>query len=164
MKLARKPRLALPLIGFAALLMAVLVSGCTPEAASEVKTIDGINAIRAQYGLPPLVADPGLTAVARARSKDMAAKNYFSHTPPDGCDYICLYQQHGVPFAWAGENIAWNTWGWDKTATVAVDMWRNSPPHFKNITDCHYERVGAGVAKVGERVYYTMVFEGSRSC
>jgi uncharacterized protein YkwD len=161
---AVKPRLVLPLFALIALALAALASGCTPESASEIKTIEGINQIRAQYGLPPLVPDPGLTAVARLRSKDMAAKNYFSHTPPDGCDYICLFQAQSVPFAWAGENIAWNSWGWDKTAAVAVDMWRNSPPHLKNITDCHYERVGAGVAKAGDKVYYTMVFEGNRAC
>ena len=42
-----------------------------------------------------------------------------------------------VPHAWAGENIAWNTWDWSQTADVAVNMWYNSPPHMENIMDCH---------------------------
>jgi uncharacterized protein YkwD len=160
----RRSGTGLLLAGVVGLLAMALLSACTPESAAEIKTYNGINQIRAEHGLPPLTPDPGLVAVARLRSKDMATKNYFSHTPPDGCDYVCLMNQQGVPYAWAGENIAWNTWGWDKTANVAVDMWRNSPPHFRNITDCHYERVGAGVVKVGERVYYTMLFEGNRAC
>lgn len=142
-----------------------LLSACTPESQAELKTYSGINAIRAEHGLPPLTADPGLLNVARIRSKDMAAKGYFSHNPPDGCDYVCLMNQHGVPYAYAGENIAWNTWDWTKTADVAVDMWRNSPPHMRNILDCHYERFATGVARSSDgRVYYTMIFEGHRAC
>jgi uncharacterized protein YkwD len=147
-----------------ALLAVTVFSGCTPQSAAEAKTYIGINKIRAEYGLPPLTPDPKLLEIARLRSQDMAAKNYFSHSPPDGCDYICLMDQRGVPYAWAGENIAWNTYAWDKTADVAVDMWRNSPPHLRNITDCHYERFATGVAKAGDKIYYTMIFEGSRAC
>jgi uncharacterized protein YkwD len=161
---SRRSRFGLLFAGSIGLLVLALLSGCTPESASELKTYEGINQIRAENGLPPLTPDPALLEIARLRSKDMAANNYFSHTPPDGCDYVCLFDQHGMPYAWAGENIAWNSWGWDKTASVAVDMWRNSPPHFRNITDCHYERVATGVVKSGDRVYYTMLFEGNRAC
>ena len=151
--------------GVIALFAVAFFSACTPESAAEVKTYAGINAIRAQHGLPPLTADPGLLTVARIRSKDMAAKGYFGHNPPDGCDYVCLMGQHRVPYAYAGENIAWNTWDWTKTADVAVDMWRNSPPHLQNILNCHYERFATGVAKARDgKVYYTMIFEGNRAC
>ena len=150
------------LLGFAAI---AVFSGCTPEAAAEGRTIQGVNDIRAQNGLPPLVADAQLTYVARLRSADMAAKGYFGHNPPDGCNYICLMQRNGVAFAWAGENIAWNTWDWAQTADVALDMWRNSPPHMQNILGCHYTRVGAGVVRAADgKVYFTMIFEGNRSC
>jgi uncharacterized protein YkwD len=143
----------------------VLLTGCTAEVNAELKTYSGINAIRAQSGLPPLAADAGLVRVARARSQDMAAKSYFSHTPPDGCNYVCLMDKFGVPHAWAGENIAWNTWDWTQTADIAVNMWHNSPPHMENILDCHYERFGTGVAKGADgKIYYTMVFEGNKAC
>jgi uncharacterized protein YkwD len=148
--------------GLAAL---ALFSGCTAESQAELKTYTGINAIRAEHGLPPLTPDPSLLEVARFRSRDMASVSYFSHDPPDGCNYACLLDQHGIDYAWAGENIAWNTWDWSKTADVAVQMWRNSPPHLANITNCHFERFAAGVAKAGDgKVYYTMIFEGSRAC
>ncbi len=150
----------------AALLAAVvLLTGCTVEVNAELKTYSGINAIRAQAGLPALSADAGLVKVARARSQDMAAKGYFGHNPPDGCNYVCVMDKFGTPHAWAGENIAWNTWDWAQTADVAVKMWRNSPPHMENILDCHYERFGTGVAKGADgKIYYTMVFEGNRAC
>jgi uncharacterized protein YkwD len=142
-----------------------LFSGCTVESAAEIRTYVGINAIRTERGLPELKPDAGLIAVARMRSRDMAARGYFSHKPPDGCNYICLMDANGVPHAYAGENIAWNTWDWKQTADVAVDMWRKSPPHMENITNCRYERFGTGVAKASDgKVYYTMIFEGSGAC
>jgi uncharacterized protein YkwD len=146
-------------------LAAVAFTGCTPEANAELRTIAGVNAIRTQNGLPPLVPDAGLFDVARIRSRDMAGRGYFSHSPPDGCNYVCLMDRRGVGHAYAGENIAWNTWDWRTTADVAVDMWRKSPPHLENILNCHYTRVGAGVSRAADgRIYYTMVFEGNGPC
>ena len=158
-------RLALPLLalfGFAAL---ALFTACTPEANAELRTYPGINAIRAAHGLPPLVADAQLVNVARIRSRDMATNNYFSHFPPDGCNYVCVMDANGVAHAYAGENIAWNTWPWSQTADEAVLMWKNSPPHLANILNCHYTRFGTGVAQAADgKIYYTMIFEGLRAC
>ena len=161
----RRSRLG-PLAAIVAMAAAVfLLTSCTPEVNAELQTYSGINAIRTQAGLPPLVADAALVQVARARSQDMATNNYFSHTPPDGCNYACLLDKYGVPHSWAGENIAWNTWDWSQTAQVAIDMWHNSPPHMENILDCHYTRFGTGVAKSADgKVYYTMIFEGNHAC
>ena len=161
----RRSRLG-PLAAITAMAFALFfVAGCTPEVNAELQTYSGINAIRAQNGLPPLTPDAALVQVARARSQDMATNNYFSHFPPDGCNYVCIMDQDGVTHAWAGENIAWNTWDWSQTAQVAVQMWHNSPPHMENILDCHYTRFGTGVAKAADgKVYYTMIFEGNRPC
>ena len=93
----------------------VLLAACTPESKAEMTTYTGVNQIRAEYGLPPLTPDPGLLQVARARSGDMASLHYFSHSPPNGCDYVCLLNSYGVPYSWAGENIAWNTYDWSQT-------------------------------------------------
>lgn len=166
MTIAMRPfRLPVAIALMCGLAALALFSACTVEAKAELATYNGINAIRAEYGLPPLTPDARLLEIARVRSRDMAARGYFSHNPPDGCNYSCLMDAHGVNYSWAGENIAWNTWGWDKTANVAVDMWRNSPPHMANITNCHFERFATGVAKAADgKVYYTMIFEGGRRC
>ncbi|HEY8173801.1 MAG TPA: CAP domain-containing protein [Dehalococcoidia bacterium] len=149
----------------AALGSLALLTACTPEQQAEGKTLSGINAIRQQNGLPPLVPDAGLVNIARIRSRDMAAKGYFSHTPPDGCNFVCLMDANGVGHAYGGENIAWNTWDWTQTADVAVKMWRNSPPHMENILNCHYQKFGAGVTKAADgKVYYAMIFEGNAAC
>lgn len=144
---------------------AFLLTACTPELNAELTTYSGVNAIRLQAGLPSLTPDANLVKIARLRSADMAANNYFSHYPPSGCNFICLMDQYGIPHAWAGENIAWNTWDWSQTADVAVQMWKNSPPHLENILNCHYQRFGTGVVKAADgKIYYTMIFEGAAAC
>ena len=73
--------------------------------------------------------------------------------------------QGAVSHAYAGENIAWNTWDWKQTADVAVKMWNNSPPHLENILNCHYTRVGTGVTRGADgKIYFAMVFEGNGGC
>lgn len=160
----RRALKVLAVLGFGVVALAAF-TGCTAEQAAENKAYSGINAIRVERGLPPLTPDAGLISVARARARDMAARSYFSHEPPDGCNYVCLMDAYRVPHAYAGENIAWNTWDWKQTADVAVDMWRKSPPHMVNITNCRYERFGTGVAKGADgKIYYAMIFEGNRAC
>ena len=156
---------SLPVLAFLAFISIAVFTACSPAANAELQTYDGINAIRQQYGLPPLRPDAQLVGVARIRSADMAANGYFSHTPPDGCNYVCLLDRYGIAHAFAGENIAWNTWDWSQTAGVAVNMWRNSPPHMENILNCHYQRMGTGVVKASDgKIYYTMIFEGNAAC
>lgn len=154
----------LSLLAFGLAAMAFL-TGCSQEVQAELYTYQGINAIRAKHGLPALTPDAQLVEVARIRSRDMAQKDYFSHDPPDGCNFVCLMDGRGYPKAWAGENIAWNNWDWANTAKRAVIMWEGSPPHLKNILNCHYTRMGTGVAVSPDgKIYYTMIFEGANQC
>ena len=157
--------LSLPLVALVGIAALALFAACTPEANAEMQTYTGINAIRQQHGLPPLRPDAQLVNVARIRSADMATNNYFSHDPPNGCNYVCLMDQYRVGHSYAGENIAWNTYDWVQTAGVAVQMWENSAPHLENILNCHYTRFGTGVVKARDgKVYFTMIFEGNASC
>lgn len=95
----------------------------------------------------------------------MAARGYFSHRPPDGCDYICLLRESGVPYAHTGETIAWTNGGWSTAAVAAVESWLNSGPHTEQLLKCQYERMGAGAAMAPDgRIYITVIFEGNASC
>lgn len=161
---ASRPLALLSLLVFGIAAIAFL-TGCSQEARAEMYTYEGINAIRAKHGLPPLQPDAQLIEIARIRSQDMAQKNYFSHDPPDGCNFVCLMDGRGYGHAWGGENIAWNNWDWANTAKRAVIMWENSPPHLENILNCHYTRMGTGVAVSRDgKIYYTMIFEGNNRC
>ena len=94
-----------------------------------------------------------------------AERRRTSPPPPLNRATLRLLQAQNVPLSYAGENIAWNTYDWARTADEAIKGWRNSPPHLENILNCHYERFATGVAKAANgTIYYTMIFEGARAC
>jgi Cysteine-rich secretory protein family len=135
--------------------------GCTPQQAMEMNLGLGLNKMRADNGLPPLTVDPSLSVVARERAEDMAAKDYFSHSPPDGCDFRCLFSKSNVSMAWTGEVIAWNTYLPENTIQATLQMWHDSPGHFSVITNRCFTRMGVGVATAPDRrIYHVAVFEG----
>jgi len=102
-------------------------------------------------GRPYMVLDPVIEAVARARAKDMAMRNYFSHVNPDGVAANYLLRQAGYQLP------AW--WGTDPTDNYVESIaagysspsdtwtqWMNSPPHKEHLlaqnsffaTETHY--------------------------
>ena len=153
------------LISCTAIVVAVLTAACSRETSAELDVTARINLVRENAGLRPLTPDASLVDIARRRSEDMAANGYFSHRPPDGCDYVCMMSRIGVPYSYAGETIAWNTYDWPRTAGAAVALWENSAPHLEKMLDCHYVRFGTGVAQAPDgRIYFTTIFEGNAAC
>jgi len=100
--------------------------------------------------------------VARSRAEDMATKGYFSHQPPDACDFRCLLNKQGIPMAWVGEIISWNNAPLDRTVPMSIGGWKNSPTHYGIITDCQFNRMGTGAAIAPDgRIYHVALFEGN---
>ena len=126
-----------------------------------------INQARSQAGLPPLVHDAALQGTARAYAEDMAARNYFAHTNPEGQDIGVRLRLAGVT-SWtiALENLGH---GWNySTPTDAVQanhqvMMAETPPndgHRVHILNERVRRVGIGVVqRVSDgHVYYVSHF------
>jgi uncharacterized protein YkwD len=129
--------------------------------ALEQAMFDDINALRVQHGLPALAPDAALLGLARERSADMATRNYFSHTTPEGLTVFDLMAQRGIEYGWAGENLARNNYPEEETERVAFESLVASPPHFQNMLGAHYTRMGVGVAVDGnDMFYFTMLFTG----
>jgi len=127
----------------------------------EADLIARLNAERTAAGLPALAVDGNLVAIARIRSSDMAARGYFSHTSPEGQSAFTLLDQWGIPYSWAGENLARNNYPVGETVAVAAEDLMASPPHRANILSPNYTRVGVGYAEDGSGMrYYTIVFVG----
>jgi uncharacterized protein YkwD len=127
----------------------------------EVDFIGRLNAERAAAGLPALATDTNLVAIARIRSSDMATRGYFSHTSPEGQSAFTLLDEWGIPYSWAGENLARNNYPLDETVAVAIRDLMASPPHRANMLSPNYTRVGVGIAEDGSGMrYYTVVFVG----
>lgn len=135
------------------------------EPEMETEMADEVNHERSTRALEPLKLDDQLSYIARIRSSDMAVKNYFNHIPPDGCNYICLIDSAGIVRAWVGENIAWNQMPLSLATKDAMKLLMESPEHRDAILNCHYQRIGIGIAERNDGViYYTQIFEGGRDC
>jgi uncharacterized protein YkwD len=89
---------------------------------------------------PPLVVDPRLTASAQAHSDDMAARDYFSHTTPEGVTFDQRIIAAGYPRPGA-ENIAKG----QRTPEKVMADWMASAGHRANIENCRLTTIGVGL-------------------
>lgn len=111
---------------------------------SENRMLDLVNEERTSRGLGKLVMDSKLQEVARAHSKDMFEKGYFSHTNLEGKDPFMRMKDANITFLAAGENLALAP-----TVDIAHNGLMNSPGHRANILTEAYGKVGIGVVDGG---------------
>ncbi|WP_329285983.1 CAP domain-containing protein [Streptomyces sp. NBC_00691] len=112
-----------------------------------------VNAERAKAGCGPLSANATLTRAAQGHSDDMAARDFFDHTNPDGAGPGERVTAAGYPWSTYGENIAM---GQSSPAQV-MESWMNSPGHRANILNCDFKEIGIGIHSQGGP-YWTQVF------
>ncbi|MET9433252.1 sigma-70 family RNA polymerase sigma factor [Streptomyces sp. NPDC006551] len=117
------------------------------------QVIDLANSERAEAGCGPLTANPLLAQAARRHSEDMAARDFFDHTDPDGDGPGERVTAAGYRWTTYGENIAKG----QRTPAQVMDSWMNSPGHRANILNCSFEEIGIGVHDDGGP-YWTQVF------
>lgn len=113
------------------------------------------NAERAAAGLPPLALDPHLTMAAQRHSADMVARDFYSHTAPEGSRPWDRAAAAGCRHRGIGENIACG----QRTPSEVVRGWMNSPGHRANILKPEFSHIGVGYA-TGSRAgtYWTQLF------
>lgn len=120
------------------------VTDARPRPDLEAEMLRLVNEERRKEGLPELKADPEMREVARAHSRDMFAKGYFSHINKDGRSPAARAREAGVRFLAAGENLALAP-----TLKMAHTGLMNSPGHRANILRRSFGRVGIGVLEGG---------------
>jgi uncharacterized protein YkwD len=111
--------------------------------------------------VPPLAWNARLAQAALAHSRDMAARNYFSHRGRDGSQAGVRAQREGYRWYGIGENIATG----QATAKQAVSSWLASPGHCANIMNPVYREMGAAYAanpRSDGGIYWTQVFGKQR--
>ncbi|MFI6125019.1 CAP domain-containing protein [Streptomyces sp. NPDC051064] len=99
-----------------------------------------VNQERAKVGCSPVTTSASLTALAQDFSEDMAARDFFGHTDPDGATPWDRAAAAGVQ-SLGGENIARG----QADAQAVMDAWMNSDGHRANILNCDYKTLGVGV-------------------
>jgi uncharacterized protein YkwD len=133
---------------------------------SESQLITLQNQARASGGLKALKLDTALRTIARWRSKDMAQRDYFSHTiPGSGTDHnVFWYMQNEYNYCFkvAGENIGQATWPGaseeDVTAYV-FGLFMDSSGHRANIMGKSWDVVAVGAYRTtGDHYVWTVLF------
>jgi uncharacterized protein YkwD len=127
----------------------VTVRSCTGGditlSATEKRSLDLHNGVRKSRGLRALCVHPKLQKAARAYSRDMIDRDYFSHTSKDGLGPGARLRRAGYDWRLSGENIAWGS-GPRGSAERTFKVWMNSPHHRSNILDGGLREVGIGTA------------------
>ncbi|MFZ3567921.1 CAP domain-containing protein [Streptomyces sp. BH097] len=115
-------------------------SATTSEKAASAQVLTLVNQERSKVGCSPVTADGGLASLATAFSDDMAARDFFDHTDPDGATPWDRAKKAGITDL-GGENIARG----QANAQSVMDSWMNSPGHKANILNCDFKTLGVGV-------------------
>ncbi|MFI1365186.1 CAP domain-containing protein [Streptomyces griseochromogenes] len=110
------------------------------RAAAEAEVLKLVNEERAKVGCSPLAANSALSGLAESFSDDMAARDFFDHTDPDGATPWDRAAKAGITDL-GGENIARG----QADAAAVMRAWMNSPGHRANILNCDFKTLGVGV-------------------
>lgn len=108
-----------------------------------------VNGERARRGLAPLRASRLLNRTAQSHSRDMVARQYFSHVTPSGANARQRISRSGYvrnrSACKVGETIAWGT---ERQSTPAelVRSFMGSPGHRRVLLDRRYRDIGVGLA------------------
>jgi uncharacterized protein YkwD len=103
--------------------------------------IDLTNKKRQENGLSVLTPNATLNEAAQQKAADMIAKNYWSHTSPDGLTPWTFFKNSDYKYLYAGENLARDF----NDSSGVVEAWMQSPTHRDNILSSRYRDIGMAV-------------------
>ncbi|MFJ8085896.1 sigma-70 family RNA polymerase sigma factor [Streptomyces sp. NPDC096205] len=125
-----------------------------PSGSTAAQVLELVNAERAKAGCSPVRQNATLDTAAQRHSDDMAARDFFDHTNPDGQDPGDRITAAGYRWSTYGENIARG----QQTAAEVMQSWMNSPGHRANILNCSFAETGLGVHQGAGGPWWTQVF------
>ena len=143
---------------FIFIFLIISVLSFTPEKPSSIGPVEDVlkytNQFRKSKGLKAVEMSEDLNAIARKHSNDMASgRCSFGH---DGYDLrVSKIKKTIKPCdGYIGENVAFGA----SNGKEAVDVWKNSSAHRKNMLG-DYKYIGIGTARNRQGViYYTQIF------
>ena len=137
-------------------------SSAPAKQVSAYELIIAMNTLRVSYGLPALIEDPIVNAVARSTAEIMAVNNMSWHIG-DVRGRIAAAGYGGGGTVWATENFAVSSGGMGIDEIMAV--WAD-PDHMRPAVEPNYCNVGAGVATVNGKTYYILqaAYVGGQAC
>ncbi len=116
-----------------------------------------VSDARRAAGLPAVTMDNQISVLSRARSTDMATRDYFDHYTPDGQTFLDLMPRYGLTSPRAGETLQENNRA-DSPAEAARALFA-SPEHHAVLFDPRYTMGGVGHAVDANGIhYFTIIF------
>jgi len=121
--------------------------------------VDQTNDNRETAEIGTLKVNPLLEEAARLKAEDMANKEYFAHTSPDGQSPWYWLNEAGYKFSSAGENLAVNF----IDSNDVTEAWMDSTGHRANILNGGFTEIGIAAAKgtyKGKQTTFVVQFFG----
>ena len=129
-----------------------LVQAAPPQQASAYDLILAMNTLRVSYGLPALIEDPIVDALAQSTAATMAANSMSWHIGNvRGRLAAAGYGNGGT--VWATENFAVSSNGMGVDEIMAA--WSDAD-HMRPAVEPAYCNIGAGVAEANGKIYYVL--------
>lgn len=145
--------------------------------AVENRTVERINAVRSERGLPEYTRFRQLDALAERHSTNMRDHDYYSHQSPDGQPFSTRADRIAPACKPAAENIFRvpidsavriygtdrhvSTYSSDGVVAYLVQGWLNSDGHRENLLARDMQRVGISITvSDDDEIYATMTFGG----
>lgn len=106
------------------------------------------NQVRRNHNLRRFCVQPNLEKAARAHSRDMIQRDYFSHNTKGGGTFDQRlkhygYTMNGYSYYTVGENIAWGSGSYG-TPDHIFKNWMHSTEHRHNILNGKFHEIGIG--------------------
>lgn len=132
----------------------------------EQKTHVEINERREKREIEPVTYDETLADIARVHSRDMAKRDFFEHTNPDGEDHRDRLLKYGYIATSTSEILGirtpLNESAVEEEVNNMVQSWMDSSGHNSVILSEHYILHGIGVyVTENTDLYWTVIFADS---
>jgi uncharacterized protein YkwD len=119
-------------------------SGAQRQQALAAALVVEINAVRRDHGLKPLVRSSKLASAAAQHTREMGAEGYFEHESFDSTPFWKRIERWYPSNRWSawsvGENLLYSSPS--LSASEAVEMWMDSPPHRANLLSRSWRDIG----------------------
>lgn len=158
-------------LGMILIVCIILVAGLAAPAGAQARAglsalerevLACVNAARVERGLAPVRPQADLMCAARAHSRSMAHRSFFSHDSSNGASFGLRLLGHGYRregyAGWSvGENIASARVGTvAATPQGVVLLWMRSAAHRRVILSGAFRDAGIGIHRAGGTRYFTL--------
>lgn len=122
----------------------------------ESDMLTSLNSHRTQNGRTALTNSPALNEAAAKRAEELVSG--FSHTRPNGTNFITVLEEDDITYTSATENIAMYGNCITPDISIAMNIWRESAGHNANMLDRNKTQVGFGCYLKGKTAYWVQIF------